>query len=105
MVRSIAASRLQQLAKSGAYEPTELSRTQLQDKLLEAKVHTILDEHADVSPIGTSLGVIVTDGNVIVDGAVGGGSSIRGAISEIEKIEGVTSVTNNTVPVPLGYGP
>ena len=96
---------LQQLAKSGAYEPTESSRAQLQDKLLEAQVQTIVDEHASDSPTGTSVGVRVADGNVVLDGAVGGGDSIRRAISEIENIDGVTSVTNETVSVPWGYGP
>lgn len=57
------------------------------------------------SPTGTSLGVIVTHGRVVVDGALSSGSSIRDAIAEIEKIEGVTSVTNNTVTVASGYGP
>jgi cytidylate kinase len=96
---------LQQLAKSGAYEPTEASRAQLQDKLLEAQVHTILDEQAHNPATGTSPGVTVTHGRVVIDGVVAGGSSIRDAIAEIEKIEGVTSVTNNTVTVPSAYGP
>ena len=96
---------LQQLAKSGAYEPTEASRAQLQDKLLQAQIQTIIDEHTNDSPTGTSLGVIVTHGRVVLDGALSRGSSIRDAIAEIEKIEGVTSVTNNTVTVPSGYGP
>ena len=96
---------LQQLAKSGAYEPTEASRAQLQDKLLEARIQTIIDKHTNDSPIGASLGVIVTHGSVVLDGAVSRGSSIRGAIAEIEKMEGVKSVTNNAVTVPSGYGP
>jgi cytidylate kinase len=96
---------LQQLAKSGAYEPTEASRGQLQDKLLQAQAQTVIDEYVSDSPTGTNLGVVVTQGNVVVDGAVSGGGSIRGAIAAIEKIEGVTSVTNNTVSVPSGYGP
>ena len=96
---------LQQLAKSGAYEPTEASRVKLQDKLLEARIQTILDDRRNDSPIGANLGVIVTHGSVVLDGAVSTGSSIHGAIAEIEKIEGVTSVTNKTVTVPSGYGP
>lgn len=96
---------LQQLAKSGAYEPDAASRGMLQDKLVEARVQMILDRQADSSPTGTGPSATVTGGHVVIDGVSAGPGIIRESIAEIEQIEGVTSVADNTVSVPMRYGP
>lgn len=96
---------VQQMAKSGAYEPTEESRGRLLDKLLEARIRSTLDEQISDLPIGSGLDVAVSHGRVIVGGVVGPGSRLRQTIEDIRKIEGVTSVTDDTVNVPMNYGP
>lgn len=102
---STAAALLQQLAKSGAYEPTEASRTALVDKLLVAQVRSTLDELAPDSPIGSGLGVSVHGGRVVITGVVSQTQSMQRAVSEIEHMPGVKSVANETVRVSTSYGP
>jgi cytidylate kinase len=96
---------LQQMAKSGAYEPSEESRGRLLDKLLEARISSTLDEQIADSPIGSGLSVTVDHGRVVVSGMVGPGSKVQHTIDEIQKIEGVTAVANETVNVRMNYGP
>jgi cytidylate kinase len=96
---------VQQMAKSGAYEPTDESRGRLLDKLLEARIRSTLDERIADSPIGSGLNVTVSHGRVVVSGVVEPGSKVQQAIDEIRKIEGVTAVTNETINVKMDYGP
>lgn len=96
---------LQQLARSGAYEATEASRAKLQDKLLGARVEALLDDEAQDSPIGTTPTVTVAAGGVTLEGVISRADALRGAVAKIEGLEGVTSVTNNTVTIPVSYGP
>ncbi|MGI9521352.1 MAG: AAA family ATPase [Hyphomicrobiaceae bacterium] len=100
-----AAAVLQQIAKSGAYEPSDASRAVLSDKLLEARVRSLLDVRLSDSPIGSSLGVKVRKGHVLLDGVVAHGDKLSVIADEIEAIDGVTGLTNDTVSVPLSYGP
>ncbi len=99
------AALLQQLAKSGAYEPTDESRAVLLDKLLEARIRALLDDHASDSPIGSSLGVAVENGNVTLSGVVAPGSELHKAVTQIGDIEGVKSVSDDTIAVRMSYGP
>ena len=101
----VAVAGIQQMATSGTYEPTEESRGGLLDKLLEARIGSTLDEQFADMPTGSGLDVSVSHGRVIVSGVVGPGSKLRQTIEEIQKIEGVTSVTDDTVNVPMSYGP
>ena len=100
----VAAALIQQLAKSGHYEATDESRSVLFDKLIETRVRATLDEMISGSPIGTSLGVSVRGGHVVVDGVVAADASYRGALKEVSKIDGVATVADNTVSVPMSYG-
>lgn len=95
---------LQQLAKSGAYEATDESRSMLFDKLLEARVRSMLDEKVSDLPIGAGLGVTVKHGNVIIDGVVSSTDSFRQVLKEVREIEGIRSVTDDTVSIPVSYG-
>jgi cytidylate kinase len=100
-----AAALLQQLTKSGAFEATEESRNALLDKLLEARVRMVLDEQVADSPIGSSLSIAVSQGQVTITGVVSPGEKLRTAIQKISDIEGVRGVTNDTVAVASTYGP
>ena len=95
---------LQQLAKSGQYDATDASRSILFDKLIEMRVRSTLDEMILGSPIGISLGVNVRNGHVAIDGVVSADTTFRNALKEFGKIDGVNTVVDNTVSVPMGYG-
>lgn len=95
---------LQQLAKCGHYEATDESRSILFDKLIEARVHTALDATIADAPLGSGLEVKVRHGHVVVSGVVSSGGTYRKALARVEKIEGVNSVTDDTVSVPVSYG-
>ncbi len=95
---------LQQLAKSGHYDATDESRSILFDKLIEARVRTTLDATMSDSPIGGGLGVNVRHGHVVIDGVVSSTGTYREVLAEVRKIDGVKSVTNDTISVPVSYG-
>ncbi|MFT7576612.1 MAG: cytidylate kinase [Alphaproteobacteria bacterium] len=101
----VAIAMLQQLSKSGAYEPTDDSRADLLDKLLEARVRSTMDERLPDSPIGTGLGVTVTRGNVVINGVVSRTDSIANDIEAVKQIEGVKTVTDQTIGMTIAYGP
>ena len=96
---------VQQMAKSGAYEPTKESRGRLLDKLLEARISSTLEEQIAGSPIGSGLDVAVSHGRVIVSGVVHWDNRVDHTIEKIRQIEGVTSVTDDTVNVAMTYIP
>ncbi len=100
----LATALVQQLAKSGHYEATDESRSVLIDKLIETRVRATLEELISGSPIGTSLGVSVRNGHVVIDGVVAADASYRDALREVSKIDGVATVADNTVSVPMSYG-
>lgn len=99
-----AAALLQQLAKSGHYEATDESRSILFDKLIEARVQTILDAAIVDSPIGSGLGVSARRGHVIIDGVVSAGGVPSDVIDNVREIEGVRSVADDTVSLPVSHG-
>ena len=98
-------SLLQQLAKSGAFEPTDQSREALFDRLLQARIRTVLEERIGDSPIGSNLTVDVKSGEVTIEGVLSSGEKFQPALREILAIEGVKDVKNETVRVATSYGP
>lgn len=95
---------LQQLAKGGSYEASDESRSMLLDKLIQARVRTMLDAALLDLPIGSSLGVKVRHGQVTIDGVVSSGKAFRHALKNIQSIEGVNSVIDDSISVPMSYG-
>ena len=95
---------LQQLAKSGSYEASDESRSMLSDKLIQARVRTMLDAALLDLPIGSTLGVKVRHGQVVIDGVVSSGKAYRDALKKLEQIEGVKSVVDDSISVPMSYG-
>ena len=95
---------LQQLAKSGSYEASDESRSMLMDSLIQARVRTMLDAALLDLPIGSTLGVKVRHGTVTIDGVVSSDKAFRSALKQVEKIEGVNSVVDESISVPMSYG-
>ena len=95
---------LQQLAKSGYYEATDESRSKLFDKLIEARVQTTLDAAIVDSPIGSGLGVTAHRGHVVIDGVVSAGGIPHDILDRVRELDGVRSVTDDTVSLPVSHG-
>lgn len=92
------------LVTTEAYRETEQSRTRLADKLIAARVTTVLDKHLSSSPIGSGLDVEVENGDVTIRGVVGSKLEYRSQLATIEKIDGVRTLTDETVGLPVSYG-
>ncbi len=100
----VAASLLRQLLQSGAYEPTDQSRAKLFDKLIVARVTTALDAAYSDSPVGSGLRVTAENGHVAIEGVVSARGEFRNVVEQVRMIEGVKSVTDGTVSLPVSYG-
>ena len=96
---------LQQLAQSPAYAASERSRAILSDKLIEARVRTIIDARIPDSPVGSGLDVVVDAGDVTLSGVTAADAKLRSAVEEIQEIEGVETVTADTITIPYSFGP
>ncbi len=96
---------LQQLSQCPAYAETERSRAILSDKLLEARVRTIIDAHIPDAPVGSGLDVTVVAGEVKLSGVTTAYAKLQSATEEIKGIEGVNSVTTDTISIPKSVGP
>jgi cytidylate kinase len=100
----VAAGVLRQLVQSGAYEPTEESRLKLFDKLVVARVTTAMDQEFSHSPIGSGLRVMSEDGHVTIQGVVSSKGDHRKLLEQVREIEGVESISDNTVSLPVSHG-
>lgn len=95
---------LRQLSQSGAYEPTEESRSHLFDKLISARVTTALDAAFSDSPVGSGLRVTAENGDVTIQGVVSSKAGYRKLLEKVWGIDGVKSVADETVSIPTSYG-
>lgn len=93
------------LAQSAHYAATDESRQVLDDKLLEARIRSILDEHETDSPIGSGLIVKATRGDVVIQGVVSPGSKLQKAIRDLSSLDGVRALNDETVSIGSPYGP
>ena len=100
----VAAGTLRQLVQSGAYEPTEESRSKLFDKLVVARVTTAMDKEFSASPIGSGLRVTSEDGDLTIQGVVSSKRDHRKLLEQVREIEGVESISDNTVSLPVSHG-
>ena len=100
---------VQQMAKSGAYDATDECRDRLLDKLLEARIRSKLDEQIGDSPMGSGLesglDVAVCKGHVTVSGVIQWGNRLDQTIEHVRTIDGVKSITDDTVNGPASYIP
>ncbi len=99
-----AANLLRQLLESGAYEPTDESRSQLFDSLIAARVTTALDAEFAESPVGSGLRVTTKNGQVTIQGVVSSKSDYRKLLEQVRDIDGVKSIVDETVSMPMSYG-
>ncbi len=92
------------LATTDAYRETDQSHTRLADKLIAARITTVLDAHLSSSPIGSGLDVDVENGNVTIRGVVASKPDYRSQLAAIERIDGVRAINDETVGLPVSYG-
>jgi cytidylate kinase len=93
---------LVRMAKSPAFAETEHSRTELMNLLISARVRSALDRH-----FGTDTSALmkaeVSDGKVVLTGAMADGREIAEAVRLVRRVEGVTGVESQIVS--LGFHP
>ena len=92
------------LADCPVYEATEQSRSKLNDKLIEARVRTVVDANwADMS-FGSGLSINVSEGVVTIAGVTAGSKNVSPTIETILEVDGVSSVKNEVLVARQGYG-
>lgn len=93
---------LVRMAQSPAFAETEQSRTELMNLLVTARVRSALDRH-----FGTDTGAVikteVSDGKVVLMGAMADGRSIAEAVRVVRAVAGVTGAESRIVS--LGFYP
>jgi cytidylate kinase len=92
------------LADCPVYEATEQSRSKLNDKLIEARVRTIVHANWPDMPFGSGLSINVSEGVVTLTGVTAGSKNVSPTIEEIMEIDGVSSVKNEVLVARQGYG-
>jgi cytidylate kinase len=92
------------LADNPAYEETDQSRAKLQDKLIEARVRTLLDEVIAATPYGNGLRVDAKEGVVTLSGVLTDKDSAKAITSKVSSVKGIVSVNNDVHVVKLEYG-
>lgn len=92
---------LLQLARQPRYAETPESRQRLDDRLVLARVRDALGE-AGASGLG--LDIEVTDGVVVISGALVANENVERLIQTIRTVEGVRDVRNEVHVVPFNYG-
>jgi len=85
-----------QIAASPAFQVTEASQQALQDRLLEARVRTILDRSLGASVYGRALEVSVAKGVVTLSGPITSGDPTE-ALQRIGELQGVTKIKNEFI--------
>ncbi len=86
------------LADDPAFAESEGSRGELADKLIDARVRTVLSEMV----VGTSPNIAVSSGRVTLSGVLSAGGDLAGAVDKIRGIEGVKDVDNKVLRAHRG---
>ena len=92
------------LAEHSAFMETDESRAELQDKLIEARVRTVLDTEIDDVPFGSALKMKVSKGKVTMSGIITDAGNHSLAIEKLHSVTGVTSVQDDVQIAKLQYG-
>jgi hypothetical protein len=93
---------LVRMAKSPAFAETEPSRTELMNLLISARVRSALDRHFGIDT-SALMKAEVSDGKVVLAGAMADGRDIAEAVRLVRGVEGVTGVESQIVS--LGFHP
>lgn len=86
---------LRLLAEDEDYQENETTRTILADQLVRSRVRAALGSLASGGAAERELEFSVTEGMVVLSGAISAGVDLRGALARIRKIEGVKDVENH----------
>ena len=92
------------LAQSIAYAETESSLQTLNDKLVQARVQSVLDTEVADLPYGSGLNAEVAAGAVTLSGILGVSRELAPTLSKIRSVDGVISVENKVMVVRQSYG-
>ena len=92
------------LADCTAYQETDASRAALTDKLIEARVRTLVDAEWSDTPFGGGITVNVANSLVSLQGVTSGGVDVNAVLGKIRKIDGVRDVKNDVLIARQAYG-
>lgn len=92
------------LAGSAAFKETPETQAALADKLVEARVRTLLDPIVRSAPFGSGLEISVTAGVVTLSGVVAGRAHLDDAIGLVRTIDGVVDVNHEVLEMMQNYG-
>jgi cytidylate kinase len=92
------------LTDDPAFREGDASRAVLADKLIQARVRTVLDALAIEVISGSGLDVAVDAGQVTMTGIINQSVDLARAIDKIRQIEGVKDVQNRTIHGPSTSG-
>ena len=91
------------LANSKAYQETEQSRQTLKDKLVQARIQSVLDTEVADLPYGSGLNVEVASGAVTLSGILGVSRELGPTLAKIKEVKGVSSVDNKVMVVRQSF--
>ncbi len=92
------------LADCEAYMETDASRAVLMDKLIEARVRTIVDAEWSDTPFGSGISVNADDGTVTLQGVTSATGDVSAILEKISAIDGVANVRNDVLVARQAYG-
>ena len=97
------AEQIIRLAKLPEFQETDDSRRVLSDKLVEARINTVLDQHLGSAGDRRGIEIEVDSGKVTVFGATTSSVGIEDIVAQLREVEGVTSVDNQLVHLDAIY--
>ena len=92
------------LAESDSFQETPATQAALADRLIEARVRTLLDPVVGSAPFGTGLDVSVTAGQVTLSGATSGRAALDEVMDQIRAVDGVTDIKLEILELVQSYG-
>ncbi len=92
------------LAESAAFKETPATLSALADKLIEARVRTLLDPILGSAPFGTGLEIAVEAGVVTLSGVIAGSAHRDDTLRLVRAIDGVVDVRLEVLELVQSYG-
>ena len=89
-----------QLAEHPRFRDRATSRTELADKLLEAKINSALTEEIGIATAPTGVTVSAVNGRITLVGTSSSGALRRRAEKIAHRVAGVCQIDNRIVSVP-----
>ena len=76
----------------------------MKDKLIEARVRTIVDAELSDTPFGSGISVRVADGTVTLQGVTSATGDVRSVLDKVADMDGVMDVRNDVLVARQAYG-